>query len=75
VGIYWKPYEPFIPPEEHIQSKADTYTVEGYNSLYRHFLARYRRQATCYSKSESMLKLSVMLLMAKGNGELQYMLN
>jgi insertion element IS1 protein InsB len=72
---YWKPYEQFIPPEKHIQSKAETYTVEGYNSLFRHFLARFRRQTKCYSKSESMLGLSVRLLMAKWNGELERILN
>ena len=31
---YWKPYEDFIPKEKHIQSKAETFTVEGYNSLF-----------------------------------------
>ncbi len=35
---YWKLYESFIPEERHIQSKAETFTVEGYNSLFRHFL-------------------------------------
>ena len=39
-----------IPKEIHIQSKAETYTVEGYNSLFRHFLARMRRKTKCYSK-------------------------
>ena len=29
---YWKPYELFLPPELHTQSKAETFTVEGYNS-------------------------------------------
>jgi len=47
----------------HTQSKAETYTVEGYNSLFRHFLARLRRKSKCYSKSKKMLKYSVMLLM------------
>jgi insertion element IS1 protein InsB len=42
---YWKPYEEFIPKEKHIQTKAETYTVEGYNSLFRHFLARLRRKS------------------------------
>jgi len=37
---YWKPYENFVPKDLHIQSKAETFTVEGYNSLFRHFLAR-----------------------------------
>ena len=67
---YWSPYEKFIPSDLHIQSKAETFTVEGYNSLFRHFLARLRRKSKCYSKSQDMLKYSVMLLMLKWNGEL-----
>ena len=58
---YWKAYEAFIPQDRHIQSKAETFTVEGYNNLFRHFLAR--------------LRLSVMLLMTKWNGELEDILN
>jgi len=27
----WKPYEHFVPPEKHIQLKAETFTVEGCN--------------------------------------------
>ena len=72
---YWEPYEHFVPSEKHIQSKAETFTVEGYNSLFRHFLARFRRKTKCYSKSETMLGYSVLLLMAKWNGELKYLLN
>ena len=67
---YWSPYEKFIPTELHTQSKAETYAVEGYNSLFRHFLARLRRKSKCYSKSQEMLKYSVLLLMLKWNGEL-----
>ena len=72
---HWEPYEHFIPPEKHVQSKAETFTVEGYNSLFRHFLARLRRKTKCYSKSETMLWYSVLLLMAKWNGDLEYLLN
>lgn len=72
---YWEPYEAFVPLEKHRQSKAETFTVEGYNSLFRHFLARFRRKTKCYSKSETMLRHSAMLLMAKWNGELEYLLN
>ena len=72
---YWNPYEKFIPGELHIQSKAETYTVEGYNSLFRHFLARMRRKSKCYSKSQKMLRYSVMLLMLKWNGNLMTILN
>ena len=65
---YWKPYEHFVPPEKHTRSKAETFTVEGCNSLFRHFLARLRRKSKCYSKSEDMLRYSVLMLMAKWNG-------
>jgi insertion element IS1 protein InsB len=41
---YWRAYESIIPKEKHIQTKAETFTVEGYNSLFRHFLARMRRK-------------------------------
>lgn len=67
---YWKSYEEIVPKEKHIQSKAETFTVEGYNSLFRHFLARMRRKSKCYSKSKYMLELSVLLLMAKRNNKL-----
>lgn len=67
---YWKPYENIVPKEKHVQSKAETFTVEGYNSLFRHFLARMRRKSKCYSKSVKMLKLSVLLLMAHRNNQL-----
>jgi insertion element IS1 protein InsB len=60
---YWKPYESIIPKKKHIQTKAETFTVEGYNSLFRHFLARMRRKTKCYSKKIEMLKLSILLLM------------
>ncbi len=67
---YWKAYKKIVPKEKHIQSKAETFTVEGYNSLFRHFLARMRRKSKCYSKSKYMLELSMLLLMAKRNNQL-----
>ena len=70
-GDYWSPYEKFIPRELHTQSKAETYAVEGYNSLFRHFLARLRRKSKRYGKNQEMLKYSVMLLMLKWNGNLE----
>ena len=45
---YYKAYESLVQNSKHIQSKAETYTVEGYNSLVRHFLARMRRKTKCY---------------------------
>jgi|GEM_PF-1207774 len=71
---YWKPYGNFVPPDLHTQSKAETYTVKGYNSPFQHFLARLRRKSKCYSKRKDMLKYSVMLLMLKRNGNLDAIL-
>ena len=63
-------YEQMIPKKIHIQSKAETYTIEGYNSLLRHYLARMRRKTKCYSKCVKMLEYSIRLLMAKRNNYL-----
>lgn len=67
---YWKPYEEFVPAEQHVQSKAETFTVEGYNSLFRHFLARMRRKSKCYTKAKYMLVYSVKLLMFSWNNDI-----
>ena len=64
---YWKSYKEMIPIEQLVQSKAETYTVESYNGVIRHFLARFRRRTKCYSKSEKMIEYSLLLLMAKRN--------
>jgi insertion element IS1 protein InsB len=72
---YWQPYQAFLPAEIHTQSKAETFTVEGYNSLFRHFLARLRRKSKCYSKSMTMLLYSVTLLMLQRNGLLRTIFN
>ena len=44
---YWKAYKRFILDDKPIQSKAETFTVEGYDSLFPHFLARLRRKSKC----------------------------
>lgn len=59
---YWKPYSNFLPPPKHTQSKKETYTIEGFNSLFRHYLARLKRKTKCYSKSKYMLDISINLL-------------
>jgi insertion element IS1 protein InsB len=41
---YWKSYNEMIPKAQLVQTKAETYTVESYNGLIRHFLARFRRK-------------------------------
>ncbi|MBU1054258.1 MAG: hypothetical protein KKC46_10560 [Proteobacteria bacterium] len=41
VTDYWKPYENLIPQELHIQSKAETFAVEGYSSFFDTFLQEF----------------------------------
>ncbi|MRM96885.1 IS1 family transposase, partial [Riemerella anatipestifer] len=43
--------------ERHVTSKAETFTVEGYNSRIRHYLARFKRKTKCYSKSKQCWKI------------------
>ncbi|OOS21763.1 IS1 transposase [Moraxella lincolnii] len=67
---YWKSYAELMPKHKHLASKAQTFTIEGYNGLIRHFLARFRRRSKCHSKSEKMIENSLNLLSAKWNGSL-----
>ena len=67
---YWKSYIEILNGHNHITSKRETYTVEGYNSLLRHFLARLKRKTKCYSKSSEMLYYSLLLIMTKLNKQL-----
>ena len=71
---YWKAYENILKDHWHVQSKAQTYTVEGYNSILRHYLARLKRKTKCYSKCVKMLYYSVRLLMLKWNKQLNTIL-
>ena len=67
---YWKAYNDFVPSEKHLQTKAETYTVEGYNSRIRHYLARFKRKGKCYSKKAFMIEVSLNLLFRKLNNEM-----
>ncbi len=67
---YWKAYSEFVPASKHKKSKAEKYTVEGYNSRLRHFCARLRRRTKCYSKSIVMLKYTLILAMWYLNNKL-----
>ena len=67
---YWKAYEELLMEYWHVQTRAETYTVEGYNSVLRHYLARLKRKSRCYSKSLEMLIISIRLLMLKRNKQL-----
>jgi len=69
VGVYcsdgWKSYAELIPKRKHNATKKSTFTVEGYNSRIRHFLARFKRKTKCYSKSRHMMEISLKLLFLK----------
>jgi len=64
---HWRSYEEFYLPEQHVQSKVETFTVERYNSRIRLYLARCKRKTKCYSKSDKMIEISLNLLMEKLN--------
>lgn len=56
--------------EKHCESKAETFTVEGYNSRIRDYLARFKRKRKCYSKKQFILEYSLKLLFLKLNNQL-----
>jgi insertion element IS1 protein InsB len=57
-----------------MQTKAETYAIDGYNSRIRHYLARFKRKTKCYSKLQYMMEVSLRLLFLKLNNKL-YILN
>jgi insertion element IS1 protein InsB len=67
---HWKSYEEFVSSEKHLQTKAETFTVEEYNSRIRHYPTRFKRKIKCYSKATFMIETSLYLLMMKLNNEL-----
>jgi insertion element IS1 protein InsB len=67
---YRKSYREFIPREKHLQTRAETYTIEGYNSRIRHYPERFKRKKKCYNKAEYMIVISLNLLFMKLNSEL-----
>jgi insertion element IS1 protein InsB len=64
---HWKPYTEIVPAWQLLQTKAETYTVESFNALIRHYLARFRRRSKYYSKSEEMIKLTLKLFFCHWN--------
>ena len=64
---HWRPYDKMIDSGIHIKSKAQTYTVEGYNGVIRGVLKRLNRKTKCYTKCIQMLKLSLRMVMIDWN--------
>ena len=59
---HWKAYESILPADKHVQSKVETYNIEGLNSMIRHYLVRFRRKTISYSKSQERIVYSLNLL-------------
>jgi insertion element IS1 protein InsB len=49
----------------HYMTKAETCLVESFNSLIRHYLARFNRKTKRYSKSIDMIYNSILMLFNK----------
>ena len=62
-----KAYENFIPHAKHYASKTFTTQIESLNCRLRHYLARLHRKTLCYSKSKTMLEVSLKLLIHQLN--------
>lgn len=60
-------YGKFEIAQKHVVTKAETALVECYNSLLRHYLARFNRKTKRFSKALDMIKHSVWLLLYKLN--------
>lgn len=63
----YEAYNIFLRDENHISSKAETYTIEGVNNIIRHYLARFKRKTHCYSKSVEVIKYTLLLFFYKRN--------
>ena len=62
-----KAYENFILHAKHYASKTFTTQIESLNCRLRHYLARLHRKTLCYSKSKTLLEVSLKLLIHKLN--------
>ena len=62
-----KAYENFTPHTKHYVGKTFTTQNESLNCRLRHYLARLHRKTLCYSKSKTMLEVSLKLLIHKLN--------
>jgi IS1 family transposase len=54
-------YAMLIPPEQLVQTKAETHAIERNNSQQRHWFARFRRRTCVVSRSIEMVDLTTAL--------------
>lgn len=62
---YYSVYDQYPVAKQHVCSKAETCLVESFNSLIRHYLARFNRKTKRYSKAIDMMVNSILLLFNK----------
>ena len=58
-------YGKFRIADKHYMTKAETSLVESFNSLIRHYLARFHRKTKRYSKAIDMIYNSILMLFNK----------
>lgn len=61
----YEAYSKYSISKKHTTTKAETSLVESFNSLIRHYLARFNRKTKRYSKSFDMIGDSLILLFNK----------
>jgi len=59
---FLKAYKNLTPQAKHYAGKTFTTQIESLNCRLRHYLARLHRKTLCYSKSKTMLEVSLKLL-------------
>jgi insertion element IS1 protein InsB len=62
---YYDVYGKYRIADKHYMTKAETSLVESFNSLIRHYLARFNRKTKRYSKALDMIYNSIMMLFYK----------
>ena len=58
----YETYSKYIISKQHTTTKTETALVESFNSLIRHYLARFNRKTKRYSKKLDMIIDSLILL-------------
>ena len=58
---YYSAYQSIVPFEQHVVTKAETWCVESLNGRIRHYLIRFRRKTSCYSKALHMVQATLTL--------------
>lgn len=61
----YEAYSKYLISKKHTTTKAETALVESFNSLIRHYLARFNRKTKRYSKAFDMIANSLTLLFNK----------